>query len=228
MLSLTFVFYLFVFVTAVIGVMRGWAKETLVIISTILALFIIFVFENYVGIYRSMVYPQPVVVNVTAGLTCDQAAEALGVSVDRMIQENPGLGTNCALVEGMRLEHRDNTTRFWVSTTIILTLAFFGYQTPAIKLFQNSARREKVRDAVLGAVFGAFNGYLMIGSIWWFLNEAGYENFSKVMIPPVAGSEMATRATELLSRMPPEYLMQAPHIYITIAIAFAFVVIVFV
>ncbi|MCB2178853.1 CvpA family protein [bacterium] len=227
MLSLTFVFYLFVFVTAVIGIMRGWAKETLVIISTILALFIIFVFENYVGIYRSMVYPQPVVINVAAGQTCEDAAAALGVSTDQMIKEN-NLTPDCIITAGMRLEHQDNTTRFWVSTTIILTLAFFGYQTPAIKLFQNSARREKIRDAVLGAVFGAFNGYLMIGSIWWFLSEAGYENFSKVMIPPIAGTEMATRATELLSRMPPEYLMQAPHIYITIAIAFAFVVIVFV
>jgi hypothetical protein len=128
----------------------------------------------------------------------------------------------------MRLEHQDHTTRFWVSTTIILTLAFFGYQTPAIKAFQTAARREKVRDAVLGAVFGAFNGYLVIGSIWWFLDQAGYENFSNVMVPPVAGSEMATRAAELLAKMPPEYLMQAPHIYITIAVAFAFVVIVFV
>lgn len=227
MLSLTFVFYLFVFVLAVIGIMRGWAKETLVIISTILALFIIFVFENYVGIYRAMVYPQPVVITVTEGLTCDQAALALGVSTDRMISEN-NLSADCVLVAGMRLEHQDHTTRFWVSATIILTLAFFGYQTPAIKVFQNSARREKIRDAVLGAVFGAFNGYLMIGSIWWFLDEAGYENFSNVMIPPIAGSEMAERAVDLLGRMPPEYLMQAPHIYITIAIAFAFVVIVFV
>ncbi len=228
MLSLTFVFYLFVFVLAVIGVMRGWAKETLVIISTILALFIIFVFENYVGIYRQMVSPPKVVVTVSAGQTCDQVAAQLGVSVDRMIQENANLDENCTLVENMVLEHQDHTTRFWVSTTIILTLAFFGYQTPAIKMFQNAARREKVRDAVLGAVFGAINGYLVIGSIWWFLDEAGYENFSKVLIPPVTGSEMAARAAELLSRMPPEYLMQAPHIYITIAIAFAFVVIVFV
>ena len=80
----------------------------------------------------------------------------------------------------------------------------------------------------LGAVFGAANGYLVIGSIWWFLHQAGYQNFSKVLNAPPAGTPLADAAMDLLARMPPEYLMQAPHIFITIAFAFAFVVIVYV
>lgn len=180
MISLTFVFYLFVILLAIIGAMRGWAKELLVVFSVILAMFIILVFESYVGVYQ------------------------------RLLQNSPA------------------TTWFWSRTIVVLLLAFFGYQTPSIKPFQVAARREKVRDAVLGAVVGGLNGWLVIGSIWWFLAKAGYENFPTVIVPPTEGSELAGRAADLLTRMPPEYLMQAPQIYIAIAIAFTFVVIVYV
>ena len=57
MISLVFVFYVFVGLAAVIGAVRGWAKETLVLISALLAIFIIYVFEAYVGIYRDVVFP---------------------------------------------------------------------------------------------------------------------------------------------------------------------------
>ena len=55
MISLTFVFYLFVIITGVIGLMRGWAKELLVVFSAILALFIISIFQRYVGIFQEVV-----------------------------------------------------------------------------------------------------------------------------------------------------------------------------
>jgi len=49
MVSLAIVFYIFVFMFAVIGAVRGWAKELLVTSSVILAMFIIYVLETYVG-----------------------------------------------------------------------------------------------------------------------------------------------------------------------------------
>jgi hypothetical protein len=48
MISILVVFYLFVFLFAVIGAMRGWAKEMLVIFSVILALAFIAVLERYI------------------------------------------------------------------------------------------------------------------------------------------------------------------------------------
>ena len=48
MVSLAIVFYIFVFMFAIIGAVRGWAKELLVTSSVILAMFIIFVLETYV------------------------------------------------------------------------------------------------------------------------------------------------------------------------------------
>jgi len=228
MISLVFVFWIFVGLAAIIGAVRGWAKETLVLISALVAIFIIYVFESYVGVYRAIVYPPAEIYTVVQGDTCETVAEFFGTSVDRLVATNPSLTQPCTVSPGMILQYQSTTNRFWASTIIILVLAFFGYQTPAIKVFQAGARREKIRDMVLGAVFGAANGYLVIGSIWWFLHEAGYQNFSKVLTPPPAGTPLADAAMDLLSRMPPEYLMQAPHIFITIAFAFAFVVIVYV
>ena len=228
MISLVFIFYVFVALAAVIGAARGWAKETLVMISALLAIFIIYVFETYVGVYRTIVYPPAEVYTVQDGDTCETVAEQFNTSVERLVATNPSLGPQCAVRTGMIVQFQQTTTRFWASSLIILVLAFFGYQTPAMKVFQAGARREKVRDAVLGGVFGAANGYLVIGSVWWFLYQAGYENFSKILVPPQDGTLLAETAMDLLSRMPPEYLMQAPHIFITIAFAFAFVVIVYV
>ena len=48
MVYLNFIFICFVILFAVIGAMRGWAKEMMVTASTILALFIITVLETYV------------------------------------------------------------------------------------------------------------------------------------------------------------------------------------
>lgn len=228
MISLVFIFYVFVGLAAIIGAVRGWAKEILVLISALVALFIIFVFESYVPIYQAVVFPPLVEYTTVEGDNCELAAAKLGTSVNRMVTYNDDLSEPCSVVPGMQLEYRDSINRFWASTFMLLVLAFFGYQTPAFKLFSAAARREKVRDAVLGAVFGAANGYLVIGSIWWFLWKAGYDNFNKVLMHPVPGTDLAETAMDLLARMPPEYLMQAPHIYITIAFAFAFVVIVYV
>ena len=228
MISLVFVFWVFVGLAAVIGAVRGWAKETLVLISALLAIFIIYVFENYVGVYRAIVFPPSEPYTVLAGDTCETVAAYFNTTVERLVATNEGLTTPCVVQPGMILFYQSTVSRFYASTLIILLLAFFGYQTPAIKIFQAGARREKVRDMVLGAVFGGANGYLVIGSIWWFLHEAGYENFSKILTPPQVGTPLADAAMNLLAKMPPEYLMQAPHIFITIAFAFAFVVIVYV
>jgi hypothetical protein len=180
MMSLAYVFYLFVALAMVIGAMRGWAKELLVIFSAILGLFIIMVFQTYVGFYNSIIASGP------------------------------------------------PTTEFWVRTTVMLLMAFFGYQTPKISRLQAAARREKARDMFLGAIFGAVNGYLVIGSIWAFLDKVGYHNFPKVFLPPDPNLEMGQLAIALVNAMPPNYLMQAPAIYITIAVAFTIVVVVYV
>jgi hypothetical protein len=115
---------------------------------------------------------------------------------------------------------------FWMNTVILLFLSFFGYQTPNIpKIAGSKFAREKLQDVLFGFVLGAFNGYLLVGSIWFFLDQAGYP-FSSIT-PPTTATASGQAGLELIQRLPPEWLV-APAIYFAVAVAFAFVVIVFI
>ncbi len=61
MVSILVVFYLFVFLFAVIGAMRGWAKELMVVFSVILALAFITVIENLMPVVRDFVTRDPTI-----------------------------------------------------------------------------------------------------------------------------------------------------------------------
>ncbi len=50
MVSLTFMFWLFVLLFAIIGATRGWAKEILVTFAVILSIFLITIIEKFAPI----------------------------------------------------------------------------------------------------------------------------------------------------------------------------------
>jgi uncharacterized membrane protein required for colicin V production len=58
MVNLTFFFLCFVVLFAIVGAMRGWAKEMLVTFSVVLALFLTLVLEKYVGVIRNSFAPE--------------------------------------------------------------------------------------------------------------------------------------------------------------------------
>ena len=59
MISILVVFYLFIFLFAVMGAMRGWAKELLVIFSVILALAFIAMLETLIPVVGPFVTSNP-------------------------------------------------------------------------------------------------------------------------------------------------------------------------
>jgi uncharacterized protein YacL len=69
-ISLVVVFWLFVVVFALVGGMRGWARELLVTSALVLGLFLIAILETYIGPFRdSMAVQTPgTQVTVRAGL----------------------------------------------------------------------------------------------------------------------------------------------------------------
>lgn len=184
MVTIGFVFWLFVVLGAISGTLRGWAKELLVSFSVILAIFIITVLEAYIGFIKDF------------------------------------------------YESGGPSAIFWTRFIIILLLSFFGFQTPNIKLLAKGAVRDKLQDSLLGFVLGAVNGYLIIGSIWAYMHDAGYP-FSFVLSPddPQVQSMMNPAALEttlqLIKYLPPVWLT-APGIYFAVAVAFTFIVIVFI
>jgi hypothetical protein len=176
MLSLTFVFWMFVVLFALIGAMRGWARELLVTFAVVLALFITTVLERFVPFLR-----------------------------DTLVSDS----------------------RFWFRLCALGALVFFGYQTPNLPRIAESGRfvRERLQDVLLGVFLGAINGYFIFGSIWSYMHEAGYP-FDYITMP-VAGTDLGDAALKLIPMLPPLWL-GAPVIYFAVAVAFVFVLVVFI
>jgi uncharacterized membrane protein required for colicin V production len=178
MVSLAVIFYIFIGLFTVIGAVRGWAKEILVTSSVILAMFLIFILENY------MPYTKDVLVS-----------------------------GNTDPIEKSQL---------WIRIIILGFIAFFGYQTPNIgKLGGARFAREKLQDTLLGMFLGALNGYLIVGTIWAFLNQAGYP-FDWIITP------LPDNAVNLLEYLPPQFIMQEPIIFIAVGLIFIFILVVFI
>jgi hypothetical protein len=116
---------------------------------------------------------------------------------------------------------------FWVRMGILGAMTFFGYQTPNIPRIINSGKfmRDKFEDVLLGIFLGGINGYLIFGSAWHFLIEAGYP-FEWITAPDevtLAGQ----KAHELIRILPPQWL-EPPMLYIAVALIFVFILVVFI
>jgi|WetSurMetagenome_2_1015567.scaffolds.fasta_scaffold437034_2 hypothetical protein len=179
MIGLNILFIIFVLMFALIGLMRGWAKELLVSFAVILSLFISNVLEKFVPFMQNLV--------------------ASG----------------------------DQVTLFWVRFGILIGLVIFGYQSPNIGRMADSGKfvRERLQDSLLGLFLGALNGYFIFGSAWYFLYIAGYP--FEFITAPVAGTPTGDAALRILEALPPQWLGD-PTIYFAVAVAFAFVLVVFI
>lgn len=178
MIYIEAIFWMFIFLFALIGMIRGWAKELMVTFSVILALFIIAVLQQFVPFIRESV---------------------------------------------LAAEVGDTQPVFWARTLVLMALVFFGYQGPSIARLAGSNRfvRDKLQDSLLGLFLGAVNGYLIVGTLWFFLDKARYP-FSELMVNTLSAS-----AKDIILWLPPIFLWGTPTIYFAVAIAFAFVLVVF-
>jgi hypothetical protein len=114
---------------------------------------------------------------------------------------------------------------FCVKAGVFALLAYFAYLTPRLPFMpEHQFMREKLQDWLLGALIGAFNGAVLAGSIWFFLHKAGY---------PFAGFEAARtmsaspEVTSMMLYMPPMLLTEM-WVYVAVAAAFIFVIVVFI
>lgn len=175
MMSIVSFFWLCVALFAMVGWMRGWAKELLVTFSAILALGLNAMLRRYVPFVESL--PQ------------------------------------------------NDVTLFWIQTIIMLVLVYFGYQTVSISRLTTRAAREKVQDALFGGILGAFNGYLIAGSILYWMEVAEYP-FPKFITAPTDPA-VVTTVNQMMMYMPPQ-LLGEPGIYFAIVLAFIFVLVVYI
>lgn len=85
-------------------------------------------------------------------------------------------------------------SKFYFQAFILVTMAFFAYQTPPEVLSRSRTRRSSQRqgfqEGILGALVGAANGYLLIGSLWWYMDNLEYP-LSPYILPAPPGSASA-------------------------------------
>ena len=179
MVSLAVLFYIFIFMFALIGAIRGWAKEVIVTFSVFLGLFIITVLQSYVPAVESYMNNSPIASQV---------------------------GFKAIVLGG---------------------IVFCGYQTPNLPMFNQNQRfqRNLLQDLILGFMIGAINGFMIFGSLWYFIHEANYPY--TFILAPIAGTPAGEAALQLIPMLPPTWLV-TPLIYFAIALSFMFVLVVFI
>jgi len=176
MMSLLYVMWMYVVLFAVIGMLRGWAKELLVAFSVIVALTLNHVLRKYVPMVQQL---------------------------------SP-----------------ESTSLFWVLSLVLVALVFFGYQTVAmIPHLQSKATRERLQDALFGLIVGGINGYLISGTILYYLAQTGYQALPNAVLPPT--QELAGSLESLMGYLPP-YLLGEPGIYFAVILSFIFVIVVYI
>jgi len=107
---------------------------------------------------------------------------------------------------------------------VLLLLAFFGYQTPKIQALQPKLVRERFEEILLGGFMGLLNGFLLVGSIWFYLHQTGYATTDLVIAPE---GELAEQIEGLMAYMPPS-LLPIPHVFFAVGVVFVFIIVVFV
>ncbi len=79
--------------------------------------------------------------------------------------------------------------RFLLQTLFFVIVIYFAYQTRAVIGGRGGDGRDSLQESVLGGIIGFVNGYLVWGSIWYFLDINGYPAGLNV-IPPTNQAEV--------------------------------------
>lgn len=85
-----------------------------------------------------------------------------------------------ALIRGTLLANLSRDQVFFVQSAIFLVVVFFSYQTRALiggdaeratrRSRGDDDGRDSLQASVLGAIVGFWNGYLIAGTLWYFLD----------------------------------------------------------
>jgi hypothetical protein len=121
----------------------------------------------------------------------------------------------------------NSVSLFWIRTLVVLSLVYFGYQTViSIAHLASRAARERLQDTLFGAIIGAFNGYLIAGTILYYYVQANYP-YPNVISPPTPGTPVADSIAFMMQYMPPNVLGE-PAIYFAVVLAFVFIIVVYI
>jgi hypothetical protein len=124
------------------------------------------------------------------------------------------------------ITHHDQSSEFWLRFGIIVASVILGYQSPNLPRIAGSPRfiRNQGTDTLFGFFIGAINGFLIFGTIWFFLHQTNYA--LALVQAPVKGTALGDAALQLIPYLAPSWLA-APLVYFVAAIAFICVIVLF-
>lgn len=112
---------------------------------------------------------------------------------------------------------------FYVRFLLFVIIVCFGYATTKISATLSAkARKDKLQDGLLGFFLGLLNGFLIVGMVWGFMAEPKLNYGVWNITPPTSDF-----AKSLVTYLPLTWL-KGEVLFIAVAIAFAFVLVVFV
>lgn len=153
------------------------------------------------------------------------AIDTFGWTIVRLVT---GVGREGAQVDIMDFMRKQF---IWLGA-ILLVIAFFSYQS-VILIRSRLSGRERLQERLLGMIFGALNGYLIVGTLWALLEyqvtAEGWvrlpPNVPYAFDPMVIRPVVDTSGLELiLTHLPLPFL--APWLPILVIVVFLFVIIV--
>lgn len=103
-----------------------------------------------------------------------------------------------SLLRGTLLANVSRDQVFLVQSGIFIAIVFFAYQTRTV-MGADLARaqgRDSLQESVLGGLLGALNGYLIWGSLWYFMDINEYP-LAPYVVAPSPGSPSAQTQTIL-------------------------------
>lgn len=127
---------------------------------------------------------------------------------------------------------------FYILTAMLLVIAFFGYQGPTLASSRVGDRlrlRDNVQDKIFGLLVGGINGYLIIGSMWSFLeykvvaasNWVRYTPDVPYPFNPTVITRPAPELAPIIDSLPIPLLTQSPYILpMLLILVFLFVLVV--
>lgn len=127
---------------------------------------------------------------------------------------------------------------FFVMSIFLLSLAFFGYQGPTLarsRVGDRLSRRDNLQDRLLGFLVGGLNGWLIIGSIWSFLefklvSASNWLRYTPDVPYPFNPANIVRPAPELapiIESLPVPVLTQSPYILpLMLVVVFLFILVV--
>ncbi len=76
--------------------------------------------------------------------------------------------------------------RFYIYAALHIIITFVSYQGPLLagsRIGDRLRVRDTFQDKIMGAIVGSLNGYLIVGTLWWYLHTLGYPFAATTIVP---------------------------------------------